>query len=149
QKPELPLKHAPQSTTPAITAADLMTRLYIFADDSMMGREVGTRYHLKATDYIEREVRRMGLVPAGDSGTYFQNVPVFGHAVSDSASLTVDGKSFSPPADYLPRDNTLFGGDVRSVDGAQIIFGGAFMPPGDTSQFVSPAAAAGKVVVIT
>ena len=38
----LPHKHAPQPTTANITAADLMTRLYIFADDSMMGREVGT-----------------------------------------------------------------------------------------------------------
>src|SRR5689334_10299374 len=48
----LPLKHAPQPTTAAITPADLLTRLYIFADDSMMGREVGTPYHLKATAYI-------------------------------------------------------------------------------------------------
>ena len=38
----LPLKHAPEPTTAAIKPADLMTRLYIFADDSMMGREVGT-----------------------------------------------------------------------------------------------------------
>jgi hypothetical protein len=73
----LPLKHAPQPTTPAISAADLMTRLYIFADDSMMGREVGTPYNLEGTAYIEGEVRRMGLVPAGDSGTFFQNLPIF------------------------------------------------------------------------
>ncbi len=33
QEPLLPLKHTPAPTTPAITAADLMTRLYIFADD--------------------------------------------------------------------------------------------------------------------
>ncbi len=64
----------------AITPADLMTRLYIFADDSMMGREVGTPYHLKATAYIEREARRLGSLPAGDSGTYFQNLPVFDHS---------------------------------------------------------------------
>src|SRR5205823_1065645 len=68
---ELPLKRAPQPTTADITPADLMTRLYIFADDSMMGREVGSEGHLKSTAYIEREVRRLGLVPAGDSGGYF------------------------------------------------------------------------------
>jgi hypothetical protein len=149
QTPELPLKHAPQPTSAAISPADLMTRLYIFADDSMMGREVGTRYHLKATDYIEREVRRMGLVPGGDSGTYFQNLPVFGHGVSTSTAITIDGMSFTAPTDYIPRDNSLFGGTVRSIDGAQIIYGGTFAPPGDTSQLVSPAAAAGKVVVIS
>ena len=95
QKAELPLKHAPQPTTPAITAGDLMTRLYIFADDSMMGREVGTQYHLKATAYIEREVRRLGLVPGGDNGTYFQNLPVFDHPLAAGNTITVDGKTFS------------------------------------------------------
>src|SRR5262249_3344373 len=81
QNPELPLKHTPEPTSATISAADLMTRLYIFADDSMMGREVGTIYHLKATDYIEREVRRLGLLPAGDSGTYFQDLHVFVRSV--------------------------------------------------------------------
>src|SRR5690348_8244616 len=42
----LPLKHMPEPTSPAISAGDLMTRLYVFADDSMMGRETGTRGHL-------------------------------------------------------------------------------------------------------
>src|SRR6185503_11624749 len=78
----LPLKLAPKPTTPAISTSDLMTRLYIFADDSMMGREVGTEYHLKATAYLEREVRRLGLVPAGDSGTFFQQLPVMAHPLA-------------------------------------------------------------------
>src|SRR5215208_234176 len=72
---ELPLKLAPRPTSAAITPADLMTRLYIFADDSMMGRQVGTEYNLKGTAYIEREVRRLGLQPAGTEG-YFQNIPL-------------------------------------------------------------------------
>ena len=38
----LPLKLAPRPTKGAITADDLMTRLYIFADDSLMGRDAGT-----------------------------------------------------------------------------------------------------------
>ena len=40
----------------AITAADLETRLYIFAADSMEGRETGTRGHVRATDYIDAQV---------------------------------------------------------------------------------------------
>ena len=40
----------------------------------MMGRRIGTVGNEKATAYIEREVRRMGLEPAGDSGTYFQDI---------------------------------------------------------------------------
>ena len=41
------------ATVPAITATDLRTRLYIYADDSMMGRRVGTKGNLMATRYIE------------------------------------------------------------------------------------------------
>src|SRR5215510_13489783 len=89
QAAPLPLKLAPKPTTPAITAADLMTRVYIFADDSLMGREVGTEYHLKATAYIEREVRRLGLQPGGDNGTFFQNIPVFTHPLAQEDSITV------------------------------------------------------------
>ena len=72
----LPLKHAPKPTTAAISAADLMTRLYIFADDSMQGRETGTVGHLKATAYIASELKRLGLQPGGDEGSYFQDVPM-------------------------------------------------------------------------
>src|SRR4051812_30442451 len=100
QAPALPLKHAPQPTTAAISPADLMTRLYIYADDSLMGREVGTPYHLKATAYIEREVRRLGLEPAGDSGTFFQNIPVFNETVSNAPALSVEGRSFSGLTDF-------------------------------------------------
>jgi hypothetical protein len=62
----------PGRTGPDITAADLKTRLYAYADDSMMGRETGTVGNMMATRYIEGEVRRLGLEPAGEDGTYFQ-----------------------------------------------------------------------------
>jgi hypothetical protein len=63
---EGPLKHRPAPTTPAITAGDLMTRLYIFADDSMQGREAGTQGNVRGTNYLAAEARRMGLEPAGE-----------------------------------------------------------------------------------
>ena len=144
----LPVKHAPQPTTAAITPGDLMTRLYIFADDSMMGREVGTPYHAKATAYIEREVRKLGLVPAGDNGTYFQDLPVFDHTLSPKTSIGTDGKSFAVGTDFIPRDNSLFGGKVRSIDNTQVVFGGTLTLPVDTSKLVPPAAAEGKFVVV-
>ena len=72
----LSLKHTPARTQTAITPADLMTRLYLYSDDSMMGRLAGSEYNLKATAYIASEVKRFGLQPAGDSGGYFQNVPL-------------------------------------------------------------------------
>src|SRR3989442_7053356 len=99
----LPLKHAPQSTTAAITPADLMTRLYIYADDSMMGRRGGTEWNLKATAYIGSEVKRMGLVPMGDSGTYFQWVPLVNMELDATSTISAGGATLRPWADFYVR----------------------------------------------
>jgi hypothetical protein len=139
---ELPLKLAPRATTPAITPADLMTRLYIFADDSMQGRRVGTEGHRRSTAYIERELRRLALVPAGDSGGYFQNLPVVARAFAAGQTLSADASSFTPWTDYLPRDN---GPGARPSLSAPVVFGGIW---GDTATMIDPAGATGKFVII-
>ena len=139
---ELPLKRAPQPTSADITSSDLMTRLYIFADDSMMGRRVGTDGHLRSTSYIEREVRRLGLVPAGDSGGYFQNLPVFSRTLAAGQTLAATGATFKPWVDYLPRDN---GPTARAAVNAPVVFAGVW---GDTATMLPPSAASGKFLVI-
>ena len=118
----LPLKHAPRPTAPEITAADLMTRLYIYADDSMMGRRAGTPANLRSTAYIESEVRKMGLVPAGDSGGYFQWVPLVKQSLDTTSTLTVAGTTLKVFDDFLPQ---RFGaGTPRSLDGVSAVYGG-------------------------
>ena len=97
----LPLKLPARPTTPAITAADLMTRLYIYADDSMQGRETGTIGNVKATDYIAAEARRLGLQPAGDSGSFFQTLPLKTRTFDTTSSFTVNGTKLAPYTDYL------------------------------------------------
>src|SRR5687767_15903446 len=92
----LPTKFAPRPTTGAITPTDLMTRVYAFADDSMMGRHSGTVHHDKATDYIARELTRLGLKPGGDSGTFFQQLPVATRTLAEGSKITVDGRDFLP-----------------------------------------------------
>jgi hypothetical protein len=99
---EGPLKHSPVPTSPAITPEDLMTRLYIFADDSMQGREAGTEGNVRGTNYIASEARRMGLEPAGDNGTFFQTVPMISRATDPSSALQVDGAQLRLGQDYLP-----------------------------------------------
>ena len=141
---ELPLKLAPRPTSPAISAADLMTRLYIFADDSMMGRQVGTEYNLKGTDYIAREVQRFGLQPAGENGTYFQNIPLYVYTVDSAAtSLKAGGKTLAYGVDYLPISRT----ERRvSLDGVPVVYGGSTV---DSTTWISADAAKGKVVVLS
>ncbi len=64
----------PGITGAAITATDLRTRLGIYADDSMLGRGAGTIGNRRATQYIANQFAKLGLEPAGDSGTFFQNI---------------------------------------------------------------------------
>src|SRR6267143_2887868 len=117
----LPLKHAPARTQTAITPADLMTRLYLYSDDSMMGRLAGSEYNLKATAYIASEAKRFGLQPAGDSGGYFQNVPLVKRQLDASAGLSIDGTALRPWDDFVPRDP---GRTTRAFDGASAVFAG-------------------------
>ncbi|HYK11874.1 MAG TPA: M28 family peptidase [Gemmatimonadales bacterium] len=116
--PTLPLKHAAKPTRPDITAEDLMTRLYIYADDSLQGREAGQLGDFKATTYIAAEAKRMGLIPAGDSGTYFQTVPYKNRALDSTSTITVGGATLKAPADFI-----LTNGDATQLT-APVIFGG-------------------------
>ena len=137
---KMPLTYKGGPTTPAITACDLMTRLYIYAADSMRGREAGTADALRATAYIEREVRRLGLKPAGDPGSYFQMMPVTARKVSNASRIVVGGKTFHTPTDFVPLAAT-----DRKVTG-DVVFGGAF---GDTANALSADAVRGKIVIVT
>jgi hypothetical protein len=100
--PEGPMKHRAEPTTARITAKDLMTRLYVFADDSMLGREAGTEGNLKATAYLADEARRLGLEPRGENGTFFQDVPIVSTALDPSSSLQVSGARLELGRDFLP-----------------------------------------------
>ena len=138
----LPLKHVPQPTSAAISAADLMTRLYIFADDSMMGRETGTRGHLMATAYIASELRRLGLKPAGDNGTFFQSVPMIRRAFSERSTITVDGKTLRGGKDFIASAPT---GVLPALATLEVVFGGR---QGDSSAALSPDQVRGKLLLM-
>src|SRR5688572_29610193 len=140
---KLPLKMAPKPTTAAITAADLMTRVYIFADDSMMGRRAGEEGGMKGTAYIEREVRRLGLTPGGENGTFFQAVPLITRTLDTTSALTADNQPIVIGTDYFPLS---VAGVLRPIDGAQVIFAGN---AADSVASITPEQAAGKIVFVT
>src|SRR4029078_5862987 len=99
--PPLPLKHRAQTTTVAIDTRDLMSRLYVFADDSMMGREAGTVGALKGTAYIAAEAKRLGLRPAGYSGGYFQSVPFIARTLDPSTTISANDQPLTAFTDYV------------------------------------------------
>ena len=134
--------HTPTRTTAAITPADLQTRLYIFADDSMQGRMLATAGNVKAVDYIASEVKRLGLLPMGDNGSYFQSLNMVERKFDPTSRFSAGGSQFTAWTDYLLRDQ---GSAARRMDGANVVFGGTW---GDSTSLIDPSAAAGKLVVL-
>ena len=136
---KMPLTYTGGPTVPAITPCDLMTRLYIYAADSMMGREAGTADAIRATAYIEREVQRLGLTPGGDKGTFSQYMPVTVRNVASTSTISVGGKTSHPRTDFVVNGAS----DARVTGDA--IFGGTL---GDTANALPADAVRGKVVVV-
>ena len=132
------------STSPAITAQDLSTRLYIFADDSMLGRQFGTQGNLKGTQYIANELAKMGIQPGGTGGTYFQDVPAYRVALSPDARVFVDGAPLTLGSDFI----TNFPGSGRAIpiDSLQVVYGGDLS---DTTTLIPPDQVAGKAVLLS
>jgi len=144
---EGPLKWKPQPTIRDITPNDLRTRLYGFADDSMQGRRIGELGNYKGTEYIAREFKRLGLKPAGDNGTYFQNLP-YGPMHFDSAAskLIVAGAPLNAKTDWIPVIPSATNGlnTKASIENVQTVFAGRW---GDTASALDPATFKGKVAV--
>ncbi len=144
---EGPRTWAPRPTRPAITANDLRTRLYQIADDSMMGRRVGEIGNYKATEYVAREFRRLGLKPAGENGTYFQEL-AFGPIGFDSATsrFATAGMPLVAKRDWIPvvpaAANGL--GAKADLNNVPTVFAGRW---GDSTVALDPALFNGKVAV--
>lgn len=136
---QLPVKRQAKPTQPAITAEDLMSRLYVYADDSLAGRASGTPYHDKATDVIAGWAKQIGLKPMGDSGTYFQAVPLLRRAWVTSP-VVVGEQTFAYQKDY----GVFAQWTTKPFDGADIVFGGLI---GDTSVHLTADQTRDKVVV--
>jgi hypothetical protein len=66
---------SPPAPRSAVSQEALREGLGALAHDSMMGREAGTVWNEKATDYVASRFRTAGVEPGGEGGTYFQIVP--------------------------------------------------------------------------
>jgi hypothetical protein len=80
REPAAPAAAAPEAAPAAPVAGTAQARIagdvQVLAADDMQGREAGTPGYDKAADYVAQRMRAIGLQPAGDGGTYFQQVPL-------------------------------------------------------------------------
>ena len=125
-----------------MTPAAMRARLETYTADSMAGRLTGTEEHRKATRYIAEELRKMGLEPAGENGTFLQRVDLVTTVLDTAASaITAAGQRLIPYVDYLPRNQGTRG---RSVTNAPIVFAGVW----GASDLLGGDAVAGKAVIV-
>jgi Zn-dependent M28 family amino/carboxypeptidase len=92
QRPVAPSSAA--RATAALSADVLRGHLEFLADDALEGRAPGTRGGELAQKYIASQFRRLGLQPAGDSGSYYQRVPII--SLTPTPTLTVTAPTAAP-----------------------------------------------------
>ena len=120
-----------------------MTRLYIFADDSMQGRETGTEGNRRGIRYIESELTRLGLTPLGENGTFLQTVPLVRRGYNNDFTASAGGTALTPWSDIVPLP--VRGAQPRAIDGATFIYGGTLE---EAQATMTAEQAAGKVIVL-
>ena len=71
----------------AVSGRVMQAHLEFLADDLLEGRAPGTRGGDLAALYIAKQFMRLGLEPAGDSGSYYHRVPII--SLDPAPSLTI------------------------------------------------------------
>ena len=109
----------------------------------MQGRQIGRLGNKKGTDYIAAECKRLGLIPAGDNGTYFQVLPYHLKQFTNHSRLQVEGNPLVWEKDWVAVPGVRA---PRAISGVNVVFGGTAGT--DTTKQISAAQANGKVVVV-
>ena len=128
----------------SITAEDVRRRIFLIADDSMLGRGTPSPGLETMANYAASEFRRLGLRPAGENGSYIQRYPLEITRFEPARSW-VRASGTASGAWTLGPDVPLMTGEARGdVTGAELV-----VLLGDSAQGVTlPAGAVtGKIVV--
>lgn len=98
----------PVDTSAAIRDEDLRQRIAILSDDAFEGRAPGAPVGERTADWIAAEMERVGLIPAGENGTWFQTVGMVEQTIDENASsMTFAGGASGEPFPLTLRDDTV------------------------------------------
>ena len=97
----------PPAAIKAIRESDIKRDLYALASDAMRGREAGTIDEMRASMWLAEEMRKIGLVPKGDRGSWFQWWNMRRSRISTtSSSVSLAGQPLALWTDVIPATNT-------------------------------------------
>lgn len=151
---------APQpAPAPTWSEADAARRiegdLRFLADDLLEGRAAATRGYDIAALYVEAEFRKMGLEPGGDTGSYYQTVPLLeGQRIPGGAVLELHGlgersgelQAFEFQADFLPGIN--FNASEHRLEAPLVFVGQGVAAPEFGHDDFAGIELAGKIAVV-
>jgi hypothetical protein len=118
-----------QETMPArkyLTPGHLKERIAALAHDSLEGRGPGTRGEQRTISYLVSQFKSIGLEPAGERGTFVQNVPIIGLRIDPSAVMIIQKGPKQMPLKF-PDDFVATTGVYEptvSVNQAELVFVG-------------------------
>jgi Zn-dependent M28 family amino/carboxypeptidase len=75
-------------TRAALSGEVFMSHLRFLSSDLLEGRAPGTRGGAIAAEYIAAQFERLGLLPAGDSGSWYHRIPVITHDPDPTITVT-------------------------------------------------------------
>ena len=78
-----------------VTEDGVRAHLRELANESYRGRMTGSADELRAAQYIADKLRRAGVAPAGEHGSYFQKVPLTAVTPTAPGVLTFAGEAAS------------------------------------------------------
>ncbi len=141
-----PADLSPVRTVADITPSDVRSRIYLIADDSMMGREAGAPGNFVMTSYVAREMQRLGLEPGGENGTWFQTIPMVRRSTDSTSTMSVGSDNLAVFRDFIPirPSSTVRFSTALPAGTYSTVYGGR---AGDSAVVLDPADVANKVIV--
>lgn len=139
-----------QAPTDSETVARVRAHMAFLADDLLEGREAGTRGYDIAARYVASQLRVAGFQPAGDKGTYFQQMELR-HTRAASGSVTVQSGTAAPVPLTLPADAVVVGDFNRTevdVSAPAVYVGFGVTAPERKYDDYAKVDARGKIVVM-
>ncbi len=141
----------PVKQTLSVEPRRLEAHVEFLASDNLRGRDTGTPGYDIAAEYVAAEFHALGLVPAGDDGSYFQQVPlVERHLVNDSAIATISTAAGEVELQYP--EQFIMGADRKvpdqSVSAGTVFAGYGIVSPDFDHDDYAGLDVEGKIVVI-
>jgi Zn-dependent M28 family amino/carboxypeptidase len=130
----------------AIRGEALSAHIRFLADDLLEGRGTGTRGHAIAARYLATQLQALGLEPAGERGTFFQEVPLIGMTVQpEKCALEIDGTPLRYGENVLLRPRAGSAGDDVS---GELVFAGYGISAPEYGYEDAPKDLRGKIAVV-